>query len=484
MRLERLGTRIAVLAALGAALGAGLAGCGTAQRGADTREIYSRAATSLGDDRVPVVVIPGILGSRLEEAETGQSVWGAFVYGAADADRPDGARLIALPMESGVPLDRLRDEVVATEALDTVEIDTLGFLRGIKVEAYAGVLKTLAAGKYRDELLARDAPVDYGGGHFTCFQFAYDWRRDIAESAADLGAAIEAAQQAARGARSMPADEPIQIDVVAHSMGGLVLRYYLRYGTQPLPADGSLPVLNWAGAEHVRWAVIVATPSAGSVLAVEQLEEGLNLNPIGPNYRKSVLGTMPAVYQLMPRTRHGRVVDGATGEPIDLYDPQAWIDRGWGLADPAIDRELAVLLPDVGPSERRDVAIEHLRKCLTRAEQLHRALDVPASPPPGLEFVLFAGDAEGTPDVLAADEQGALREVRSAPGDGTVTRSSALMDEREGGEWRPRLRSPIAWDQVRFLPEDHLGVTTSPVFTNDLLYLLLESPGPRSGVSR
>lgn len=34
---------------------------------------------------------------------------------------------------------------------------------------------------------------------------------------------------------------PVKFDLVAHSMGSLVVRYYLRYGAADLPADGSLP---------------------------------------------------------------------------------------------------------------------------------------------------------------------------------------------------------------------------------------------------
>ena len=66
-----------------------------------------------------------------------------------------------------------------------------------------------------------------------------------------------------------------------------------------------------------------------------------------------------------------------------------------------------------------------------------------------------------------------------APGDGTVLRSSALMDERLGGEWAPHLATPIDWEHVTFLFSNHLGMTRDPVFTDNVLYLLLEAPsGP------
>jgi hypothetical protein len=79
--------------------------------------------------------------------------------------------------------------------------------------------------------------------------------------------------------------------------------------------------------------------------------------------------------------------------------------------------------------------------------------------------------------VLAADRgTGELTTLTTSPGDGTVLRTSALLDERVGGEWSPVLRSPIAWRHVMFLFSDHLGLTKDPAFTDNVLYLLLEDP--------
>jgi len=48
--------------------------------------------------RNPVVVIPGLLGTRLVDPDTGQVVWGAFGGGAASPKTPEGMRLLALPL--------------------------------------------------------------------------------------------------------------------------------------------------------------------------------------------------------------------------------------------------------------------------------------------------------------------------------------------------------------------------------------------------
>lgn len=40
------------------------------------------------------------------------------------------------------------------------------------------------------------------------------------------------------------------------------------------------------------------------------------------------------------------------------------------------------------------------------------------------------------------------------------------------------LDSSLAWDAVTFLPDDHIGLTQNPVFTDNLLFYLLEQPPP------
>jgi hypothetical protein len=440
--------------------------------------IYNESAQLIGAERNPVIVIPGILGSRLEEPGLKTPVWGAFTYGAADPDYPEGARLVALPMGKGKSLGELRDSVVPTTVLDNVEIDVALVVRGLEIEAYDEIIKTLAAGSYRDEtiMLARSGPVNQGE-HFTCFQYAYDWRRDISEQAVILHERVLHAQQQAM--EGFDLDSPPRVDIVAHSMGGLVLRYYLRYGTQPLPDDGSLPELNWSGAANIERAIIIGTPSAGSVLSLTQLVEGVNyVSLITPTYRPAVLGSMPSIYQLLPRPRHARVIDEATGEPIDILDPKVWKRYGWGLTDPSDSRTRRWLLPEVADAAERDaIAYEHLEKCLAKAKQTFAALDAPpVGKPAHLRMVLYAGDVDPTPSVVSVDADGDLTIASTAPGDGTVTRASALMDERTGGSYRPRVQSPIVWDHVQFIPANHIGLTSDPSFSNNVLYELLERP--------
>jgi hypothetical protein len=226
--------------------------------------------------------------------------------------------------------------------------------------------------------------------------------------------------------------------------------------------------------------VLVGTPNAGSAKALRQMVEGKQTSRLTPDYASAILGTMPAGYQLLPRGRHGVLVDAEDPSvTIDsLFAPEFWQRMEWGLADPEQDAVLQQLLPDVEDArERRRIALDHQRKSLERAEQFTEALDVPATPPPSTEIALIAGDAEPTLSRLAVDRTtGELDEVGEAPGDGTVLRSSALMDERVNGTWQPMLDSPIQWAQVTFLFADHIDMTRDPAFTDNLLYYLLEAP--------
>ncbi len=86
----------------------------------------------------------------------------------------------------------------------------------------------------------------------------------------------------------------------------------------------------------------------------------------------------------------------------------------------------------------------------------------------------MAGDAKQTPAVASVSPNGQIRVTKTASGDGTVLRSSALMDERIGSEWAPELRGPIEWEHVNFFFKEHLGLTQDVAFTDNLLFILLE----------
>jgi len=474
---------VRLLACSGLALA--LFACATSGSSPDFSLLYTPAARHHGPDRNPIIAIPGILGSKLRDPATGTLAWGAFEGGATDPARPEGARLIALPIDALRGLAELRDELAPSGVLDKLRIQLAGI--PIDIQAYAGILATLGAGGYRDEALGLAGEVDYGRDHFTCFQFDYDWRRDNVENAKRLHAFIEekrAYLQREYAARFGIANADVKFDIAAHSMGGLLTRYYLMYGGEDLPADGSLPAPTWEGAKRVSRVILIGTPNAGSAEALVQLVDGRKIGPTLPYYSPAVLGTFPSIYQLLPRSRHAAALwDGDPAEPVaDLLDPELWVRNKWGLADPAQAGALAMLLPDErDAARRRETALAFQRRALERARAFQAALDRRDAPPPAsLDLLLVAGDAAPTPAQLRVNRSdGRVSVLRSEPGDETVLRSSALADERVGGPFRPGLDSPLVFRQVLFLPESHLGLTRSAVFRDNVLWWLLEQPRGR-----
>jgi len=455
----------------------GLTACTSSYKAPDLGGLYNSLVQNESPYRNPVVVIPGLMGSRLVEAQSHNVVWGAFGSGSVNPNSVHGAQLIGLPMAKGGKLNQLKDDIIPAGALDRAIISLFGY--PLELNTYAYILGVLGVGGYRDQNLGEAGIVDYGDRHFTCFQFAYDWRRDIVESAKALDRFIKEKRKYVQQEiekRFGIKDYDVKFDLVAHSIGGLVARYYLRYGTADLPEHGDLPKLTWAGSRYTEHLVMIGTPNAGSIDALTNMVNGYRPAFLLSRYPSAVLGTMPSVYQLLSRSRHHPLLDENRLPVNDILDPELWEKNGWGLADPNQAHVLKLMLPKIkSPEQRRQIALDHLRKCLKRAKHFAAAMDIPAKPPGSLKYFLVAGDSDKTNKTAQFDSFGRLAIVEKGPGDGVVLRQSALMDERLEGNLTERLISPISWDQVLFLFSDHLDLTRNPAFTDNLLYFLMES---------
>jgi hypothetical protein len=73
------------------------------------------------------------------------------------------------------------------------------------------------------------------------------------------------------------------------------------------------------------------------------------------------------------------------------------------------------------------------------------------------------------------------RLILKAPGDGSVTRASAVADERLLGGGSGFVTSPIPWNRKVFLTDMHRTVLGNPTFQNNLLHILLETPARERG---
>ncbi|MEM9047305.1 MAG: hypothetical protein AAGC92_01180 [Pseudomonadota bacterium] len=463
-----------------------LVGCGVPQAVPNLRAIYGQAAEIQGPERLPIINLPGTLGSRLVDIETGTEVWGRRDGLSVIPSDPVDYRLLALPVGDGSTPNRdLRDSVLPAGVLERAYPEVLGV--PVEVEVYSRLRETVQLGGW----ISHEDPLTIARGDQTVappippadansFPFSYDWRRDLVTLVRDLDRHVrrKAEQVALRSAFTVDHVGPVKFNLIAHSMGTLIARYYLMYGTQDLPEDGSLPELTWAGTAFFNNVVLIAPPNAGSITALENLVNGKSLGPLQPFYSAALVGTHFSTYALLPRNRHRRVLWADSEEPIeDIFDPLLWQRLGWGLADPDAAEELAIWMPDVPePAERQRRALAFQAEALMRAKQLHAALDQPVEAlPEGINLYLVIGGSQPTPATAEVDPAtGALRVTGFEEGDGVVLRASSLLDERQGAPYRFGLRTPLKWSSVLFLPEEHVALTQSAVFGDNLLFWLIE----------
>ncbi len=453
--------------------------CFRAALSPDLGELYNKSIQQSAPTRNPVIVIPGVLGSNLVDSTTGKSIWGAWDGEFANPKIDKEARLIALPLDLSLDPFNLEDSVTNAGALERIKLRVFGFPVGF--QAYAQLLVTLGAGGYIDQTMASSQgnSINYGDEHFTCFQFDYDWRKSNAVNAAKLDKFIKEKKKYIENEyrrRFKIEPKEIKFDIVAHSMGGLLSRYYLRYGSQPLNLEGPLPVLNWAGAKHVDKLITVGTPNLGSLHSFQSLLEGRKDSFFLPFYSPVLMGSFPSLYELLPRNSDAPLSVKGKERQLDLYDPRVWDKYNWGLL--SSDQHLEVLLPNIKTQDqRRKLAKKHLSRLLRHAKRFHQTLDIKAKPPKDLSIYLFTGDANPTAEKGHINKYGELSFTKHSPGDGIVTRKSALADKRDVKSNEPKLVSPIDWTGVYFIFEDHLGLIKDNTFSDNLLYLLLERPG-------
>ncbi len=459
-----------------------LAGCVMDRGGYQDSRVYGRALygsvarrafASQSPARNPVIVIHGLMGARLTDTASGENVWGIFSVSGLRNRAND--RLLAHPMGLQVPLNELCNQVKPAGLLEQSEIQVMGM--SFNFSNYAELIQILERAGYVPE----NAPLPDGIRYPTLFVFFYDWRRDISENAAALGAFIaekrRLLQEEYRRIYGLE-DYNIQFDLIGHSMGGLVAGYYVRYGGIRFPDDprAEFPV-TWAGSEDVDKVIMVGTPNAGYLDTVLEITGGVKLSSGAPVIPPAVFATFPSMYQMLPDPATGAIVTADGGVP-DLWDVNVWAEMQWGLADPAGEEELAALLPDVSdPAERRAIALDHLRKCLLRAEIFRRLMRItPEEQPDDVKFFLIAGDALETNHTAAVGSDGSISVVNREAGDGKITAASARYDLRDGGEWAPFVESPINWQSVCYLQGGHMGIMNSPAFESNLLYILMAWP--------
>jgi pimeloyl-ACP methyl ester carboxylesterase len=451
-------TRRSVLAA-----GLGLAGCSALDR-PRLGALYRSAGLSA--ERPPLIVIPGAFGSVLRDRRTGEELWPA-----------SDSRLL---LDNYRGLELQIDPATLEPRVGEVEATSI-FRRGLGRDFYGELLDTLVrVGGYRRCRGAADP-----AGDCNLHEYVYDFRLDIPRAAIGLAALIQRI-------RDRHGDPTLRVDILAHSNGGMLARYYARNGGRDL-SWGVPPAPDFAGAGSIRRLLLVGTPNLGSLQPVLSLLRGeeIGLRRIPPE----VVATCTGIAQMMPHTGIPWLIDLA-GQKLsaDIYDIQTWREFGWSLFDDHI-AERTIATHGGGREGRLHLALlrAYMERQLLRGRRFAESFATPPDPRDVRTWV-FGGDCEPTlarlvvesvdgrlcprervSDIVAPVDGVDYATLMHEPGDTVVTRWSLL------GRRTPDVSAPRgAHESLRvahsvFLCERHQALTGNATFRDNLFNALLSA---------
>ncbi len=217
-----------------------------------------------------VVLLPGVMGSVLQK--NGEDIWNISVEALWRGTREIVSRrslLEELTLQEDYPeRDYLDDGIRATGLIQDARL-VPGFF---KVDGYSYIRNQLI----KDFNITPGKVDEDKRANF--FEFPYDWRRDNRVAARLLKKLID--QKLPRWQEIHPGAKVI---LIAHSMGGIVARYYLEH---------------LGGAEHCKALITLGTPYRGSVKILNYLANGFRKRPL-PELTE-VVRSFTSAYQLLP----------------------------------------------------------------------------------------------------------------------------------------------------------------------------------------
>lgn len=312
-----------------------------------------------------MVFVPGVTGVVLRDSRTGEVAWGTGRNLLRPKDDGYGLALPLVPRVDGLP---------ALEPVAPIEQITLF---GLRKPIYGPIRKLLLGVGYVPEK--------------TLFFFAYDWRRDLTESAGLLRRKLEEIRRA-------QGRERLEVDLICQSSGAHLCRYLTKYGGVSLEeaeaGRGGLPPTL-----AVRRLVLVGSSNGGSLRILRELDRGRRYAPlVGRWMRPEVVFTFPSLFQDLPIYRSDLFVDAAGKSlEIDLFDPESWRRCGWSIYGKATARRLRE-----GGAERflggPEIREAYFRRTLTAARRFQEILraDAPGFGPTRI-YVVGSAD-QPTPD--------------------------------------------------------------------------------------
>lgn len=385
-------------------------------------------------DNTPIIIIPGLAGTRLGNDDG--EIWLDLQRLVDDAVNhggfPGNAYFDALRLnEDGTgplrPDDEAYTSVKTGEVLTKIDetIDIPDWLPGVPNELdvdvvfYQALIDHFEAQGYR---LNEDL-----------FLFPYDWRRDLRETTIQLDALINRVRDGG------------QVNIVAHSMGGLVTRQY---------------ILDAGRAAKVGSVAILGTPFLGAPYAFKAIYLGDDFGINATAHDKGIPGSMwlvnegrvrelaqnfPGVYQILPSKRF-----------FDVYE------NGYIVEDRDVDGNGAAG-GDLKSYEATKTFLNALLndRLIPKAEAFHSsAFDGFASGTNGVEVCLFVGAGQATRERIRFWETTTFKFFKQqhsawfySTGDGTVLLHSVDLKDDDSDFQGPA--------HVFYAKADHQGLVTN-----------------------
>lgn len=222
-----------------------------------------------------VILIPGILGSALKK--DGRDLYPPLRSRDAAWDLLMNKSMHSLKLNGDdYRIDNLSDGIIADRLVhDDILIAGFNF-RILRKYTYTQI----------SDYLVEELNLEKGSIHSpkpaNYFEFPYDWRRDNRASALRLKNCID---EKLNLWREQKGAKDAKVILIAHSMGGLVARYYLEV------------LEGWMKCKAL---ITFGTPYRGSINALDYLANGYRIKGFRFDQTTEVMRSFTSVYQLLP----------------------------------------------------------------------------------------------------------------------------------------------------------------------------------------
>ena len=438
-----------------------LSGCSHNPLKPDLKSLYQ--VTSSKEAIRPVILIHGILGAKIRNEKTNKEIWPGSFWKLMFKDY--GNLRLKIDPKTLRPFND--DE--AYKIFDQVAGQ----------DYYKKIIQTLReVGDYKKPLY-KNGPT---GRYRRLYIFTYDWRSDLALVAKKLDKFFEKVRKEYN-------NPELKVDVIAHSMGGLLTRYYARYGRKYV-LDKKKFEPTFDGAKKINKSIFIGTPNSGSVKALQSLIMGYSLG-LG-KIPAEVMLTFPSLYQIIPAPQRGWMID-INGNPIqrDLYDIKTWKKYEWLIFNPKIKAKIRKRFKDEEKFNNYIQILEKfMKKNLKKGYKFHQSIGQNYQKGP-LEYIVFGGSCHLSPAKCLVEDVSGEKKVRLYPhqiknprenipykklmldpGDGSVTKTS-LLGRETLDPTLVKVNSYFPLKYSLFLCEKHDQLPGNITFQDNLLNIIL-----------